>query len=71
MIGEYGLEILNFGNTWYRSHKDGTVLKSAVDHALINKTASVKNYFKTAINYSDHDMICVDLNVSIQKPKKS
>ena len=35
MIGEYGLEILNFGNTWYRSHKDGTVLKSAVDHKYL------------------------------------
>ena len=68
IIGECGLEILNFGITWNRICKDG-VVKSAVDQAFTNKPYSIHNYFKTLIDYSDHDMICVDLNMKVSKSK--
>ena len=34
LVGECGLEIINFGMTWNRNHKNGNVLSSAIDHAL-------------------------------------
>ena len=44
LIGECGLEILDFGFTWSRIIE--SVLKqSAIDHALINKPEAVKDYF--------------------------
>ena len=36
MVGELGLEILDYGVTWNRI-KNGSVVKSAVDHAITNK----------------------------------
>ena len=71
MIGECGLKILNFGCTWSRTHKDGNVLMSAVDHALTNKPALINNYFMVVINHSDHNMICVDMNVRVPKPQEN
>ena len=45
MIGECGLELLDFGITWSRIIE--SVLKeSAIDHALTNKPEAVKDYFK-------------------------
>ena len=41
MIGECGLEILNFGITWSRTHNDGTIKKSSIDQAITNKPIAV------------------------------
>jgi hypothetical protein len=51
MIGENGLDIINFGTTWKRPNRD----ESAIDHALTNKPESIKDYQKIEILYSDHD----------------
>ena len=67
MIGESGLETINFGITWSRVHKNGNVMKSAIDHGLTNKPLPIKNHFKIPIDYSDHSMICVDMNIKVQK----
>ena len=67
MVGECGLEIINFGTTWSRTHQDGNMLKSALDHVLINKPTSVNDHYKLDIDYSDHCMICIDLNIEIPK----
>lgn len=42
---------------------NGNVLRSAIDHALINKPTLKKNCYKIDIDYSGHNMICVDTNV--------
>ena len=34
MIGKCGSELINFGITWNRIHKDGNVLMSSIDHGL-------------------------------------
>ena len=46
MVYESGLDFLNFGFTWSRTHKDGSVLKSAIDHAITNKPAFITNIIK-------------------------
>ena len=71
MIGECGLEILDFGYTWSRTYQNGNILKSGVDHALTNKPESINNHCMKLIDYSDHNMICVDLNVRIPKSKEN
>ena len=68
LIGECGLEVIDFGVTFSRPCKK-EFIESALDHALVNKPASIKNYFKTLIDYSDHNMICVDLKTNIPKLK--
>ena len=68
IVGECGLEILSFGITWNRVCRDA-VVKSAVDQAFTNKSSSIHKYFKFLIDYSDHDMICVDLNMKVSKSK--
>ena len=66
LIGECGLEILDFGFTWSRIIE--SVLKqSAIDHALINKPEAVKDYFKVKFHKSDHDLICVEVKINVQK----
>ena len=66
MIGECGLELLDFGITWSRIIE--SVLKeSAIDHALTNKPEAVKDYFKVKFHRSDHDLICVDVKFNVQK----
>ena len=70
LIGQCGLELLDFGITWSRNHKNGKVVKSAIDHALTNKPMSIKKYFKSEISYSDHSLICVDLRVHVAKTHK-
>ena len=66
LIGECGLELLDFGMTWGRIIE--SVLKeSAIDHALTNKPEAVKDYFKVKFHRSDHDLICVDVNFNVQK----
>ena len=66
MIGECGLELLDFGITWSRIIE--SVLKeSAIDHALTNKPEAVKDYFKVKLHRSDHDLICVDVKFNVQK----
>ena len=67
MVGECGLEIINFGITWSRTHQDGNMLNSALDHALINKPTSVNDHYRIDIDYSDHSMICMDLNIEVPK----
>ena len=63
LIGLCGLDLLNFGITWSRSQDNG----SALDHGLCNKPEAIKNYYKTDIDYSDHSLIIVDLNVKVPK----
>ena len=66
MIGECGLQMLDFGITWNRIIE--SVLKeSAIDHALTNKPEAVKDHFKVKFHRSDHDLICVDVNFNVQK----
>ena len=66
MIGECGLELLDFGITWSRIIE--SVLKeSAIDHALINKPEAVKDHFKVKFHKSDHDLICVEMKINVQK----
>lgn len=71
LIGEQGLELINFGLTWKRNHKNGNILCSAIDHALTNKPLSINKYHKIPIDYSDHCMISVDLNINIPKVHES
>ena len=66
MIGECGLETLYFGITWSRTIKD-KIVKSAVDHGFTNKPNLINSHYKTPIDYSDHDMICVVLNMNIAR----
>ena len=66
MIGECGLELIEFGYTWSRTWKDGIITRSAIDQAFTNKPTAIKNYFKIPVSYSDHSLICVDLNLSIK-----
>ena len=63
MIGECGLEPINFGITWSRIHKDGNVLMSSIDHGLTNKPSSIKDFYKNSIDYSDHNMVSVEMKI--------
>ena len=67
LIGDNGLEVINFGITWKRHHKDGKNLSSAIDHALTNKLVAINDYHKTFLDYSDHEMISVDMNIKTDK----
>ena len=69
IIGECGLEVFNFGVTWNRTHKDGNILKSSLDHALTNKPNGINDYYKTLVDFSDHSMISVDLKIKVPKQK--
>ena len=53
------------GSTWNRKQE------SALDHALTNKPEAIKNYFKIQIDYSDHNLICVDMKINVQKIQKN
>ena len=68
IIGECGLEIIDFGIT-YNGKKDGEVVISALDHAITNKPVAVSEHHKTFIDdlLSDHHMISVDLDVKTPK----
>ena len=66
MIGMCGLELIDFGFTWNRQQK-----KSAIDHALTNKTSSIKDHYSVMIDYSDHNLICVDLDVKVVKQEQN
>ena len=63
MISENGLDEIHFGKTFKRPNRE----ESAIDHALTNKLESIKDYQKIEIPYSDHYLICVDLNVKVTK----
>ena len=65
LIGECGLDLLNFGITWSRNQH----VSSALDHAFINKPLSVHSYHKEWIDYSDHYLICVNLKWNVPKLK--
>ena len=66
IIGENGLDVIHFGKTYlHRVNRE----ESALDHALTNKLESIKDHKKIEINYSDHDLIYVDLNVKVAKLK--
>ena len=43
LVGECGLEVINFGITRTGKNKDGNTISSALDHALTNKPRSVIN----------------------------
>ena len=70
LIGECGLEVMDFGITWSRIIE--SVLKeSAIDHALTNKLEAVKDYFKVKFHDSDHYLICVDIKFNVQKIQRN
>ena len=71
MVNEYGLEIIDFGYTWQRIPKNGTVFRSAIDHGMINKPSFIHEYYQTDVDYSDHNMICVKLNVKTPKSREN
>ena len=71
IIGECGLEVFIFGITWNRTHKDGNILNSSLDHALTNKPYGINDHYKTFVDFSDHSMISVDLNIKIPGWKNS
>ena len=66
MIGECGLELLNFGFTWRRIIKNAQV-SSSLDHAFTNKPLSIHSYNKHMIDYSDHYLISVNLKLELPK----
>ena len=65
LIAENGLETIHYGIT-RRLNQD---TKSAIDHAFCNKPISVQNWSKKLIDptISDHDLIDVELDVSVPK----
>ena len=67
MINEYQLEVLNFGITWTRIDKNNLIKESLIDHAITNNPDSVDKYYKIFIDYSDHQLICVDLKTEFLK----
>ena len=69
MIGECGLELLNFGITWSRTHSDGNTIMSAIDQAFTNKAIAIHSCYKIPISYSDHSAICVNVNLSMKISK--
>ena len=67
LICECELKVLNFGITLTRIHKDNMIKESAVDHGITNKLEAISYHSKFQIDYSDHYLICVDLNMDVQK----
>ena len=41
-LAENALELLEFGDTWTRAHKNGSVRSSAIDHAFTNDSKLIK-----------------------------
>ena len=39
------------------------MLRFAIGYALVNKPESIKDHYKIDINYSDHSMIYIDMNI--------
>ena len=66
-LAKSGMEVVDFGITWRRVHADGRILESAIDHAATNKPEAIDNHFTVEIDYSDHELISLDLNVNVQK----
>ena len=62
-----GLQLISYGNTYCRIHKDGKVVRSALDHALTNNLKMVKDHFKIESGISDHAIIGLQLNVGMVK----
>ena len=62
-----GLQLISYGNTYCRIHKDGKVVQSALDHALTNNLKMVKDHFKIESGISDHAIIGLQLNVGMVK----
>ena len=58
--------MLDFGITCCREQKNSQ-LESALDHAFTNKHDSIYSYFKSVIDHSDHDLICVQLKCEVSK----
>ena len=76
LIGECGLDLIDFGSTWFRKQEYATCVRnqeSALDHALVNKPEAIKDFFKIQINNfkTDHNLICVDVKTNVQKITKN
>ena len=69
LIASAGIHLITFGDTYFRMHKDGKIVASAIDHALVNKEDSVLNSFKTNCSFSDHSLIVVDVKTEREKQK--
>ena len=66
-ISNFGLSVIDFGITWKRTHLDGSVHESAIDHGLINKLVHLKTFAKREVDYSDHCMIMMEVQCGIPR----
>ena len=70
-ISNCGLSLIDFGITWRREHKDGSVHESAIDHGLINKPVHLIEATKKEVDYSDHSLIMMEVQCGIPRNHKS
>ena len=68
-IGKNGLELLDYGITWQRIHKDGSIHNSALDHTFTNSPLHINSYKKVETGFSDHWAITAIINIHLQKAK--
>ena len=62
-----GLQHLDFGITFRREHKDGTVVQSSLDHAFVDNLERVKKHYVQPCTFSDHEAIVIELNWKAKK----
>ena len=70
MIGQNGLDIIGFGVTWTRLHKNGKIRKSSLDHGLTNDPSQIVDSKKVEVGFSDHSAVIIDINTNLKKAKR-
>ena len=70
MIGQNGLDIISFGVTWTRLHKNGEIRKSSLDHGLTNEPSQIVDNKKVEVGFSDHSAVIIDINTNLKKAKR-
>ena len=53
MRAQNALQMISYGVTYCRIHKDGKVVRSALDHTLTNKIQMVQKPFKKITGYTN------------------
>ena len=68
-LGSNGLEMVHFGDTWHRTHKNGTNKASAVDHCFSNQPEIILQHYKKNMSFlpTDHDAIIIDIDKGAPK----
>ena len=69
LVGENGLDIVNFGITWRRII-DGKIKESSLDHLITNNPNTIANHKTVDVGFSDHSAIVADIAIVKQKVKK-